>query len=288
MPIEAIVAKVDELAEGEMKEVAVGDTKVLLTRLKGKFHAVGALCTHYGGNLVEGILSGARAYCPWHHSVFHVITGDVEEPPGLDAVPVYQVRVEGEDVIVTVPEGAADRRVPAMATYNSKADGRTFVILGAGGAGNAAAETLRQDGFRGRIVMITFENILPYDRPNVSKGILSGADPPDSLPLRSAQFYLDHDIEVLLGRRVVLVHPAARSLVLADGFRMNYDALLLAPGGVARRLEVPGGNLENVFTLRSPEDAGRIMAAAEKATRVPGGGRQFYRHGDCGQPDQAG
>jgi len=71
-----------------------------------------------------------------------------------------------------------------------------------------------------------------------------------------------------LGRRVVLVDPAARALTLADGFRMNYDALLLAPGGVARRLEAPGADLDKVFTLRSPEDAGRIMTAAEKATRA--------------------
>ena len=82
MSIEAIIAKVSDLQDGEMKEVAVGETKVLLTRIKGKFHAIGGICTHYGGHLAEGALCGERAYCPFHQSAFNIISGDLEEPPG--------------------------------------------------------------------------------------------------------------------------------------------------------------------------------------------------------------
>lgn len=76
--MEAIVAKVGDLRDGDLKEVQVGETKVLLTRLKGQFHAVGSVCTHYGGPLAEGVLSGERVYCPWHQSVFNAISGDLE------------------------------------------------------------------------------------------------------------------------------------------------------------------------------------------------------------------
>ena len=96
---------------------------------------------------------------------------------------------------------------------------RTFVILGAGAAGNAAAETLRQDGFTGRVVMITQETRLPYDRPNLSKGYLSGDAGPEALPWRTAEFYRDHDIEVLLGQRVARVEAPLKTLTFADGAR---------------------------------------------------------------------
>ena len=268
MKVEAVVAKVSDLRDGEMKEVTVGDTKVLLTRLKGKFHAVGAVCTHYGGPLAEGALSGERVVCPWHQASFNVVTGDLEEPPALDAQPCFAVRVEGENVMVSVPEKAPDRRLPAMVKADAAADGRTFVILGAGAAGNAAAETLRQDGFQGRLVMITGEGRLPYDRPNLSKGYLFGAAGPEALPWRPTEFYGDWDIEVLLGRPVVEVDAPGKTLSFADGLRLAYDRLLLATGGVPLTLAGPGAGLGQVFTLRSGDDADAIIAAAGQARRA--------------------
>src|SRR5512143_2251277 len=125
--MEAIVARVSDLHDGEMKEVEVGETKVLLTRLQGKFHAVGSVCTHYGGPLAEGVLSGERVYCPWHQSVFNALSGDLEEPPGFDAVPRFEVRLEGDQVIVAVPDEKVERRTMAMCRCNTQADGRTFV-----------------------------------------------------------------------------------------------------------------------------------------------------------------
>jgi len=263
--MEAIVARVGELRDGEMKEVQVGETKVLLIRLRGKFQAVGAVCTHYGGPLAEGLLSAERVYCPWHQSVFNALSGDLEEPPAFDALPRFEVRVEGEQVLVRVPAEKLERRVPAMCQGNVQADGRTFAILGAGGAGGAAAETLRQAGFQGKILMITRESALPYDRPLLSKGYLSGEAGAEGLPWRTPEFYRDHDIEVLSGQKIVRLDATARSLELAGGVSLDYDAALLATGGVALRLATPGADLANVFTLRSPEDADNIIAAAAAA-----------------------
>ena len=265
--MEAKVAQIHDFQDGEMREVVVGKTKVLLVRLKGKFYAIGGECTHYGGPLAEGALSGHRVTCPWHQAVFDVMNGDLEEPLALDAEPCYEVRVEGDDVIVKVPKQAENRRTPAM-VRRDPADDRTFAILGAGAAGNAAAETLRQDGFTGRVVMIPQEPRLPYDRPNLSKGYLSGDAGPETLPWRTPEFYRDHDIEVLTGQRVAGVEVTLKTLTFADGRTLAYDALLLATGGVPRQLEMPGAQWPNVFTLRSADDADAIIGAALPASRV--------------------
>lgn len=275
MAVEAVVAKVNDLQDGDMKEVKVGETTVLLSLIKGEFHAVGGICTHYGGNLAEGSCKGDRVYCPWHMSAFNMVTGDLEEPPGLDAVPRFEVRIDGDNVIVRVPEGAGDRREHAMAKQNAAADPRTFVILGTGAAGLAAAETLRQDGFQGRVVMITQEKRLPYDRPELSKGYLQGANPEEVLWLRPEEFFAAHDLEIMLEKKVSKVEPATKSLTFADGAGMKYDALLLASGGAARTLEVPGADLANVFTLRNTEDAAAIIAAAKEGARAVTVGASF-------------
>ncbi|MFZ5447152.1 MAG: FAD-dependent oxidoreductase [Thermodesulfobacteriota bacterium] len=267
MPKESIVFKAHELQDGDMREVVVGKTKVLVVRIKGRFYAIGAECTHYGGPLIDGALNGHRIVCPWHQAVFNVMNGNQEEPPALDAQPCYEVRVEEGDVIVTVPDIAESRRTPYM-VRRDPADGRTFVILGAGAAGSVAAETLRQDGFVGRVVMITGEQRLPYDRPNLSKGYLSGEAGPDTLPWRTPEFYREHDIEAILGRPVARVEHPRKTLTFEDGGSMSYDALLLATGGVPRPLEIPGAGLAKVFTLRSAEDADAIIEAAGQAARV--------------------
>jgi NADPH-dependent 2,4-dienoyl-CoA reductase/sulfur reductase-like enzyme/nitrite reductase/ring-hydroxylating ferredoxin subunit len=268
MVVEAVVAKVADLQDGDLKEVKVGETTVLLSRIKGKFHAVGGLCPHYGGNLAEGTCKGERVYCPWHMSAFNTVTGDLLEPPALDALPRFEVRLDGDDVIVRVPAGAGDRRVPPMAKHRAGADPRTFVILGTGAAGLAAAETLRQDGFQGRVVMISEEERLPYDRPELSKGYLQGANPQENLWLRPREFFPAHDLELVLGKKVTRVDVPAKTLTFADGAAMKYDALLLATGGRARALEVPGSDLANVFTLRSLADSEAILAAAREGARA--------------------
>ncbi len=264
MAIEAVVAKVGELADGEMKEVAVGETKVLLTRIKGDFHAIGGICTHYGGHLAEGTLCGERVYCPWHQSAFNVISGDLEEVPGLDAVPRFEVRIEGDNVIVQVPEGAGDRRTMPMAKPEPQKDQRTFAILGGGGAGIAAAEALRQDGFQGRIILVSKDSSLPYDRPEVSKGYLKGDSPKEAMPWRSPEFFQEHGIEVLLSQEVTEADARTRTLKFKDGHSWQHDALLLATGGQARHLGVPGENLQNIHTLRTMDDADQIVADAVK------------------------
>ena len=261
---EAVVAQVNDLQDGQMQQVSVDETKVLLARINGEFHAVGAFCTHYQAPLAQGVLKGDRLVCPWHNACFNIVTGDQQNPPGLDSLARYDVRVEGEDVIVRVPQQTSGRRTPPMAQYNPNADGRTFVILGAGAAGTHAAETLRKAGFEGRVVMVTKEDRLPYDRTWLSKDYLIGKVEKDDLPLRSPEFYQDRDIEVLLNKEAVRVDVKNRAIAFADGDSLDYDALLVATGGQVNRLPIDGMDLPNVFTLRHFQDTEKILAAADK------------------------
>ena len=268
--IEAVVANINDLNDGEMRQVAVGETEILLTRLDGKFHAVGAHCSHYKAPLAEGVLSGHHVVCPWHNAYFDVTSGDQLEPPGLDSLACYQVRIEDENVIVSVPEKTTGLRSPAMAQFNPDADKRTFVILGAGAAGVHAAETLRVAGYQGRIVMITQDDRLPYDRTKLSKDYFIGETSSEEMPLRSPDFYKEHAIEVLLNKRVEQVQTTAKAITFsgsdagASGDSLNYDALLVATGGKPLQLDIPGADLQNILTLRSFDDTDRILTLSKQ------------------------
>ncbi|HEY6186355.1 MAG TPA: FAD-dependent oxidoreductase [Pyrinomonadaceae bacterium] len=265
---EITVATTDEFKDGEMKQISVNGTELLLARVRDKYHAVGAHCTHYGAPLVEGALSNERIVCPWHHACFNVTTGDLEEPPALDALPCYGVRVEGENVIVSLPGEITDRRTPAMTKRDSSSDGRLFVILGGGAAGYAAAQALREDGFQGRVLMITREDRTPYDRPNLSKDYLQGHAEPEWMPLRADEFYAEHTIEVLRGKEVARVDAADKTITFKDGDTLTCDSLLIATGGTPRRLNVPGSDLKNIFVLRSFADTDAIIDATRGASRA--------------------
>lgn len=267
MNVEKIVAKVNDLQDGEMKEVEVGTISVLLVRVDGKFYALGSKCTHFGAPLEDGVLHGCRLRCPWHQACFDVVTGDLEEPPALDALARFDVRVEGENVIVGVPEDAKEERIPTMTKRNADADSRTFVIIGTGGAGSAAAEALRQDGFQGRVVMVTKENRLPYDRTGLSKGYLKSDDAELEF-LRSAEFYADSEIELLTGHEVISVDASDKTVAFHDGSALPYDKLLLATGSTPRRLNIPGASLANISTLRNPDDANLIKSMAQDGSRL--------------------
>jgi NADPH-dependent 2,4-dienoyl-CoA reductase/sulfur reductase-like enzyme/nitrite reductase/ring-hydroxylating ferredoxin subunit len=260
---EQAVATVDELRDGEMKQISAAGTQVLLARVNGNYHAVAAHCTHYGAPLVDGVINGDRIVCPWHHACFNAITGDVEEPPALDSLPCFPVRVGNGKVFVDVPVDANDRRMPPMTT-RQRIDKRVFVIVGGGAAGYTAAQTLREDGFTGRLIMITRESHLPYDRPNLSKEYLQGKADPAWMPLRSDEFFAEHDVDVISNREVERVDAAKKLITFADGDTLICDRLLIATGGEPRKLPFQTDEQQNVFLLRSYADADAIIGAADK------------------------
>jgi 3-phenylpropionate/trans-cinnamate dioxygenase ferredoxin reductase subunit len=150
----------------------------------------------------------------------------------------------------------------------------TCVIVGAGHAGGCAARALREAGFAGRIRLVGAEPSLPYERPPLSKDLLTGAMQPDQLLVNPPQFYDEAGIEVLRSATAVSVVTGDRTVLLYDGRAIKYDRLLLTTGARPRRLPIPGADLPGVHYLRTLEDAlalrARLTAAAHVA--VVGGG----------------
>ncbi len=132
---------------------------------------------------------------------------------------------------------------------------QNFVIAGASLAGAKAAETLRAEGFDGRVVLVGAETERPYERPPLSKDYLRGEVGRDAVYVHDEDFYADQDIELRLGRTAVSLDPAGHELALDDGERLRYDRLLLTTGAAPRRLAIPGADLPGVLYLRRVEDS---------------------------------
>ncbi|MFD3438059.1 NAD(P)/FAD-dependent oxidoreductase [Streptomyces sp. NPDC058685] len=135
---------------------------------------------------------------------------------------------------------------------------RTFVIVGGGLAGAKAAETLRAEGFTGRVILIGDERDHPYERPPLSKGYLSGKEERDSVFVHEPGWYAQADVELHLGQTVVAVDRETKSVRLGDGTVLHYDKLLLATGSEPRRLDIPGTELAGVHHLRRLAHADRL------------------------------
>ena len=148
------------------------------------------------------------------------------------------------------------------------ASAQTFVIVGASLAGAKAAETLRTEGFDGRVVLIGEETERPYERPMLSKEYLRGDKPATKLYVHDEGFYADHDIELLTGTRVASLDLGAHEVTLQDGGRMPYSRLLLTTGATPRRLPLPGTDLPGVRYLRQMADSDALRAAITSAGRV--------------------
>jgi len=145
---------------------------------------------------------------------------------------------------------------------------RTVVVVGASVAGAKAAESARNAGFDGRIVLVGDESEQPYERPPLSKAVLRGEAAPDSTRVHDDGFYAAHDIELLTGRTVEAIDPFARRIRLDGNEELSFSSAVLATGAEPRSLDVPGADLAAVHYLRTVDDARRLSAALRTAGRV--------------------
>jgi 3-phenylpropionate/trans-cinnamate dioxygenase ferredoxin reductase component len=144
----------------------------------------------------------------------------------------------------------------------------TFVIVGAGLAGAKAAETLRDEGFDGRVVLVGSETERPYERPPLSKGYLAGSEPREKSFVHDEAFYTEREIELRTGTEVTALDVGIGEVELAGGERLPYDRLLLATGAEPRRLAVPGAGLPGVHHLRTLADADALSERFAQGGRV--------------------
>lgn len=258
----ALGIRVADLPEGKPLACRLGNETVLVVRHGDEVHATGANCTHYGAPLTDGISVGSTLLCPWHHACFDLRTGKALAAPALEPIPVYELRRDGDRVVGT----GRKKRIPLPQAPDSVPN--SVLIVGAGPAGAVCAETLRREGYDGPICLIGDEAPGPVDRPNLSKDYLAGAAPEEWIPLRTASFYEENAIELLLGDPVLSVDTAAKTVRLRSGAERSYGALVLATGAVPRRLPIEGASLSHVHTLRSLADSRAIIEAAEKAKQA--------------------
>ena len=277
------LAATASLPEGALKTFAApnGGPQALLTRQQGQVHAFAPNCPHYGAPLEKGKVVNGKLICPWHHACFKLESGHLCEPPALDDLPKFAVREQAGRILVQVPASPpASTDKPAAtptaevggtppAAAPAPADARTFVIIGGGAAGGFAAQTLRKEGFTGRIVLISSEEPVPYDRTKLSKAYLAGKAQPATLPLRQRDFYEAQKIEWRPNTHATGLDLASQEIQLAGQPPLPYDQLLLAPGSVPNLLpQLPGHDLAGVLPLRTQADADALLAATKNAKEV--------------------
>jgi NADPH-dependent 2,4-dienoyl-CoA reductase/sulfur reductase-like enzyme/nitrite reductase/ring-hydroxylating ferredoxin subunit len=260
----------EKLVDGAMLLGHAQSEPILLARRGDEFFAIGAVCTHYSGPLIEGLLVDDTIRCPWHHACFSLRTGEALRAPALNPVSCWRVERQGDTLYI---REKMDR--PAVTPRPAGGMPETVLILGGGAAGNAAAETLRAEGYAGRIAMLSADESAPYDRPNLSKDYLAGNAPEDWIPLRSAAFYKECGIDLRLRTRVVAIDAPNRRVELEDGSHHAYHALLLATGAAPIRLTIPGADLPHVHYLRSFADSRALVAKAHTARRAVVVGASF-------------
>lgn len=242
---------------------------VLLVHVEPNWFAVGGKCTHYGAPLDQGVLVSETIRCPWHHACFQLNNGAASRAPALNDLPSYDVVVENNRVRVTGKrdhrqlkvEGYRARGAPApervLFEAHPTAGPKSVVIIGAGAAGNACAEMLRRDGYRGPITIIDPDPDAPYDRPNLSKDYLAGNAPEEWLPLHPKEFYAAQRIEIVSGVEAAGIDTQSKTVQLSDGSSRAYGRLLIATGATPIRLDVPGG--DRIAYLRTLRDCRAII-----------------------------
>jgi NADPH-dependent 2,4-dienoyl-CoA reductase/sulfur reductase-like enzyme/nitrite reductase/ring-hydroxylating ferredoxin subunit len=255
------VARLADVREDRGLEVKINDTPILLLRAGGQVRAFQGKCPHAGAPLAKGAVCHGRLICPWHKASFRVEDGALCEPPALDSLERYHVEVRDGEVWIDDCPLPAEKIPPAD-------DPRTFVIIGAGAAGTACAAALREKGFGGRIQMIDREAEAGYDRTVLSKYVLAGDMSADETPsLRDENYFNQQRIERIHGE-VTDLDAATRQVRLADSQCLDYDAALIATGGVPKTPDLPGIDLPQVFVLRSKDHARRIVDSSRPGQRV--------------------
>jgi 3-phenylpropionate/trans-cinnamate dioxygenase ferredoxin reductase component len=137
---------------------------------------------------------------------------------------------------------------------------QTFVIVGASLAGAKAAETLREEGFEGKLVLIGEDPERPYERPPLTKDYLRDESSREKTYVHSESFYLEHDIELATGTAVSALDVARKQLTLDGGRELGYDRLLLSTGAAPRAISVPGADLDGIYYLRTLADCDVLRA----------------------------
>jgi apoptosis-inducing factor 3 len=263
----AVGLPVRDLADGAIAIGQAAGEDVVLVRRGDDFFAVGANCSHYHGELSQGLVVGDTLRCPLHHACFSLRSGEALRAPALDPIPRWHV--ERIDDRIFVREKLPDLgRKQLCGSEECPKPPASVVIIGGGAAGLGAAEMLRREGYDGSLTMISADDWPPYDRPNLSKDFLAGTAPDDWMRLRLPDYYREQELDLLLNARVSALDIPARQVRLESGATYGFEALLIATGAEAVQLQIEGATSSQLHYLRTFADARAIVSRAASARRV--------------------
>lgn len=271
------VAALDALKDGGVVGVEVDGTPLCLFRMGDVVYATHGICTHALAFLKDGWVENGTVECPLHQGVFDIRTGKAMCAPLTEDLPTYAVKVEGNEVHVDLEMRVSPLNIeagqPAQPAPVETA-GTHLLVIGAGQAAAAAIRAARGAGFAGPITLVGEELHLPYERPPLSKDFLTGKADFAACQRLPSQDAARLNVTHRPSTRAIGVDAQTKTVTLADGSTLSYDHLLIATGGRARRLAIPGADLPGVHYLRTLEDAQAIAAGMKGATRVAvvGGG----------------
>jgi apoptosis-inducing factor 3 len=244
-----------------MRRVEIDGTAILLVNRgdESDIRAFSGDCPHAGAPLDEGALCADRIVCPWHKAAFAIDDGRWLAPPALDGLSTFPVRIDDGAVFVKLETSGP----PALPVQADQEDRRRIAVIGGGAAGAAAVATLLQSGFGGTVTMFATESQAPYDRTCLSKFVPAGEMAPEEVPSILPERTANDPRLRIEHREVRHLDVATRIVTIDERAEEPFDAVLIASGSVARRPDIPGANLERVFTLRDIGDAAAILHALE-------------------------
>jgi len=243
---------------------------VVLVRQGDRVRALSGECTHLGAGLEQGIIAAGELRCPWHHARFSAETGEAVGAPAIEPLSCFAVTEEGGVIRVT---GRADANT--QASLKAMPDQRRIVIVGGGAAGHACADVLERAGQGDRVLILSADADVPYDRTFCSKQYLAGKKERDECMLASGAGQGAASVEVRTGTEVTAIDTQARTLSTADGQRVSYETLILATGAEPIVPDIDGFDRDTVRVLRTLADADALIEAAEKAKSVAVMGASF-------------
>jgi NADPH-dependent 2,4-dienoyl-CoA reductase/sulfur reductase-like enzyme/nitrite reductase/ring-hydroxylating ferredoxin subunit len=249
-----------KLNDGDKEVITVNGTKILFIHHAGQLIATQPKCPHAGGPLDEGAVCNGRLVCPWHMGTFSLPSGTLVEPPAMESLKTYPVRMDGQNVFIDLARKSPAS--PRQTMSGRKPDKRTFLLIGAGAAGAMAATTLRNEGFKGSIVVIDPVKDEPIDRTQLSKQALT-----DKTPLAKTHLGIFEELNVKrMNTSIIAINSKRKQVRLDTGKLIHFDAALVATGGAPKRLNIPGA--DHVYTLRHTEDVRKIRSKAKKGSNA--------------------
>ena len=258
------------LPPGHTHQVDHGEYKVLLTNVDGKVYAVESKCSHFGLPLENAALEGFTLRCPFHHACFDVRDGKQLEAPGLDGIAHFAVSVVDDKIMLADQPTAPARpftKCEAVSVADAPNEHFPYAIVGGGIAAANAVYGIREFDAEGRILLITREDLPPYDRTHVSKALLGGTKEVGDLPLHSEAFYREKGVTLLEKTTAERVDVEAKS-IRTDRGTMTYDKILLATGGKPVVPDMPGVDLRGVHTIRNAHDGQQLRELVSEGTKV--------------------